>query len=279
LKSFSEQLVESCRQFQPRWLLATGISPIGDQALAMIGKFGTLRLNFLTDDPWNLAHRAPWFLKALPHYDHVFSPRRANLEDLRKLGCTGVSYLPFAYAPDIHFPDLPRTDAEQACFSADVVFAGGADADRVEYMTAIVRAGFKLALYGGYWERFPALKLCSRGHADTQTLRKAIGGAKVALCLVRRANRDGHSMRTFEVPAVGACILMEDTEEQREIFGEDGQAVLYFKDVAEMLDKLRWLLTHDGERRRLAQAAHRMVTRAKHTYKDRLLNMLNIVGG
>jgi spore maturation protein CgeB len=274
LKSFSEQLVENCRQFRPRWLLATGISPIGDQALAMIGKFGTLRLNFLTDDPWNLAHRAPWFLKALPHYDHVFSPRRANLEDLRRLGCTGVSYLPFAYAPEIHFPELPRTAAEHACFSADVIFAGGADADRVEYMTAIVRAGFKLALYGGYWEQFPALKLYSRGYADAQTLRKAIGGAKVALCLVRQANRDGHSMRTFEVPAVGACMLMEDTEEHREIFGEAGQAVVYFSNTAEMIDKLSWLLAHDEERQRLALVARQMITQGKHAYRDRLTSML-----
>ena len=279
LHAFSQEIVAVCRQLRPQYLLTTGVCPIEDWALTRIGESGILRLNFLTDDPYNPAHRAPWFMQALLHYDHVFSPRRANLEDLRKLGCKEVSYLPFAYAPEIHFPAPPSTATERERFNADVVFAGGADADRVKYMKAIVCAGYKLALYGGYWEQFPALKACSRGHADPPILRKAIGGAKVALCLVRRANRDGHSMRTFEVPAVGACMLVEDTAEHREIFGEDGGAVVYFSGLESMVERLSWLLAHDKERQRLAQVAQLKITQGRHTYQDRLERMLKIVNG
>ncbi len=42
--------------------------------------------NFLTDDPWNHAHRAAWFLEALPDYDFgVFTTagERRDLEDAR----------------------------------------------------------------------------------------------------------------------------------------------------------------------------------------------------
>jgi spore maturation protein CgeB len=91
---------------------------------------------------------------------------------------------------------------------------------------------------------------------------------------VRRANRDEHVMRTFELPAMGACMLTEDTTDHREIFGEDGEAVSYFHTPDEMVDKLRWLLTHDDERRRLADAARRVITRGHHTYRDRLEAML-----
>jgi spore maturation protein CgeB len=73
-------------------------------------------------------------------------------------------------------------------------------------------------------------------------------------------------------------MLVEDTEEQREIFGADGQAVVYFKNIAEMVDKLSWLLAHDAERKRLAQTAHQMIIQAKHTYRDRLVSMLKIAG-
>jgi hypothetical protein len=51
---------------------------------------GIKRFNFLTDDPFNRAHYAPWFLKALPDYDVVFSPRRANIQDLLNAGCPRV---------------------------------------------------------------------------------------------------------------------------------------------------------------------------------------------
>ena len=278
LRVFSQEVVHACREFRPLWMLATGLAPLEASALQAIGQFGVRRLNYLTDDPLNPAHRSPWFLKALPHYDHIFSPRRANMEDLRRLGCPTVSYVPFAYAPGLHFPEPSTTAEEQTQFAAEVVFAGGADCDRVPYMAALIRAGFKVALYGGYWERYRETKAHARGHADPQTLRKAISGAKVALCLVRRANRDGHVMRTFEVPASGACMLVEDTEEHREIFGEGGKAVVYFRDVDDMIEKLRWLLVHDDERQRLAQATYHLITQGKHTYRDRLMTMLALAG-
>src|SRR5690606_33955463 len=97
---------------------------------------------------------------------------------------------------------------------------------------------------------------------------------KVALCLVRRANRDGHVMRSFEIPAIGACMLTEDTQEHREIFGEEGNAVVYFRSCDEMIEKLDWLLNHVSERQRLAKTAHELIVNGHHAYKDRLVSML-----
>jgi spore maturation protein CgeB len=107
LSAFSHELVETCRRLRPHILLTTGLAPASASALQAIGGLGVKRLNFLTDDPWNPAHSAPWFMKALPTYDHVFSPRRANMDDLTRLGCANVHYLPFAYAPELHFPEAP----------------------------------------------------------------------------------------------------------------------------------------------------------------------------
>ena len=45
--------------------------------LGAIGRLGIERINFLTDDPWNPAHHAPWFMKALPEYDEVFTGSEA----------------------------------------------------------------------------------------------------------------------------------------------------------------------------------------------------------
>ena len=274
LTQFSIQVIEHCEQFKPQWLLATGICPLAHWALAKIGQLGVRRINYLTDDPWNAAHRAPWFMKSLPLYDQVFSPRKANLVDLQRLGCRKVSFLPFAYAPELHYPEPAINENEKGRFAADIVFVGGADADRIDYLRALVHTGLAVALYGGYWDRYSENRAVWRGHADPPTLRKAITGTKVALCLVRRANRDGHVMRTFEVPAMGTCMLTEDTQEHREIFGEDGQAVVYFRTTSEMVEKLRWLLDHDDERKRLAAAAHALITTGCNTYQDRLLQMI-----
>lgn len=274
LKKFSREIVEHCRASSPQWLLSTGIAPINYVALQQIGEMGIQRLNFLTDDPWNSAHYAPWFFKALPHYDIVFSPRRANMEDLLNAGCHRVEYLPFGYDEDLFYPeDVPPLKPDATV--PDVIFAGGADGDRLPYMNALIQSGINLALYGSYWEKYPETKAHTQGQADITTMRTAISRAKISLCLVRRANRDGNCMRTFEVPAIGSCMLTEDTAEHREIFGQEGEAVVYFDTIPEMLEKTRWLLNHDQERQRLAQKAHLLITQGHHTYGDRLQTMLS----
>src|SRR5205814_1201375 len=156
------------------------------------------RLNYLTDDPWNPAHRTSWFDRCLPRYDWLFSPRLANLDDLRRSGCSQVEYLPFAYCPELHFPESP-SETEEEALAADLMFAGGADGDRVPLLAAAIEAGFDVALYGGYWGRYGATRSRARRHLGPQALRHAVAAAKVGLCLVRRANRDGHVMRTFEL--------------------------------------------------------------------------------
>jgi len=274
LRGFSRTVVDACRESKASWLLAAGIAPVDEEALISIGQLGVRRVNYLTDDPWNPAHRAAWFLEALPHYDHVFSPRLSNLEALRAHGCLLVSYLPFAYAPSQHWYE--RSQPDEAKLASEVIFVGGADRDRLPFVAGLIAAGLQVALYGGYWSRYPETREQDRGHADPSTLRKATGAAKISLCLVRRANRDGHVMRSFEIPAIGACMLVEDTEEHREIFGPNGEAVVYFRSIPEMTDKARWLLDRPAERQRLAAAAHSRIVTGSHTYQDRLATMLGI---
>lgn len=276
LKAFGRHVVETCVSLRPQWLLATGLAPLNATALQAVRQLDIDCINYLTDDPWNPAHRSDWFLEALPSYDRVFTPRRSNLHDLENAGCSQVAYLPFAYNPDLHFPEAPEGAEEKQQFGCDVLFFGGADRDRLPYITALIAAGLNVQLYGGYWERFAATKAHARGHADPSTLRKAVGGAKVTLCLVRRANRDGHVMRTFEAPAMGACMLVEATSEHYELLGEEGEAALYFGSVSEMAEKARWLVVHSDARARLAAAAHARIGTDQHAYRARLFAMLGL---
>lgn len=270
LEQFGQHVVAQCRDWQPDYLISCGIAPLNKTALREIGSLGVHRLDYLTDDPWNPAHRAPWFLEALEHYDVVFSTRRSNLEDLRN-AVQRALYLPFAYCPDLHFPETRAVGRDA---SDDVIFGGGCDRDRVPLIAALIRSGFQVGLYGSLWERFAQTRMHTRGQADPETLRVAHRGAKVALCLVRRANRDGHTMRTFEVAAMGACMLAEYTDEHREILGGDGETVVYFRSPEQMIDRLRWLLRHDDERRRLGSAVQVRITSGHNTYRDRLETML-----
>src|SRR5688572_3200599 len=69
LVSFSQEVVASARRLQPDWVLATGLPPLTTKALSSLRQLGSQTLLFLTDDPWNPAHRSQWFLRTLPLYD------------------------------------------------------------------------------------------------------------------------------------------------------------------------------------------------------------------
>jgi hypothetical protein len=272
LRAFGRFVEQQFDRLSPAVMIATGLAPLDASVLRRARDCGLTTVNFLTDDPWSPVSRSQWFLDALPFYDRVFTPRRANMADLRAHGCRFVEYLPFGFDPALFFPE-PAPKGERARYAADVFFAGGADADRRPFIAALLAEGFSVSLYGRYWERYPETRHAARGQGSPRELRHAIAAAKICLGLVRRVNRDGHAMRSIEVPAAGGCLLAERTDEHLELFGPDDDAVTYFDDVSSMVRAAKVLAGDEARRHRLAARAHRLVSEGAFTYRDRLITL------
>jgi spore maturation protein CgeB len=90
---------------------------------------------------------------------------------------------------------------------------------------------------------------------------------------VRRANRDDHVMRTFEIPACGAFMLTERTDTHLELFEEDREAA-YFSSADELVSKVLYYLRHDSERMRISEAGYKKLSNGRHTYGDRLAQII-----
>lgn len=277
--AFNKELLQKVQEFQPDVVLVTKGAHISPRTLHMIKKeTGAFLVNYATDDPFNPRVSTRDLVKGIPFYDLYVCTKRAIMEDVRRAGCQNVVFVRFGYEPTLHFPEKPGTPEEIERFSSDVVFIGNADEDRVPYFEALAKIpGLTLRLYGGYWDRHPLLRRYHQGFALGRDYRLALGGAKIAICLVRRANRDGHCMRTFEIPACGAFMLAERTEEHLELFAEDREAA-YFGSHEELVDKVQYYLQREEERQRIAEAGYRRVIIGKNTYRDRLLEILQLVG-
>jgi spore maturation protein CgeB len=269
---FGRNLIAACRPNPPAILIATGSGPLEEQTLLALRALGVVTVNVSTDDPWNSALSSRWHMNALPHYDLVFTPRSSNVEDLRRLGCREVRRLPFGYDDALFTPESAAMPPGH-----DVLFVGGADRDRLDFMTAFMRTGLRPALVGGYWHRYPQTRPLALGVRPPDELRRLTAAAKVNLCLVRRANRDGHVMRSFEIAAVGGCMLAEDTAEHREIFGEDGEAVVYFSTPEAAARRARELIDDPATRQRLSAAVRARIAGGSHTYRHRLATILATV--
>ncbi len=268
LASFSKKAVREIQVNRPDLVVTTGIAPLDTEALRAIKSFGCKLANYSTDDPLG-GNGGPWFLEGLYLYDAIFSCRKANLDELRNLGCSQVEYLPFGYASETHYVCDSFLEGDREKYACDVLFIGGADRDRIPFFEDIVNQGYKVHLYGAHWDRYPKLRKSFKGFANAEICRKAVYYSKVCLGLVREANRDDNSMRTYEIPAMRGCFLLQDTEAHRDLFGRDGESVAYFKSIGEMKTKLQELLSDSERRRYLAEAAYRRITQGGNTYFDR----------
>ena len=122
LKGFSVKVVAACALHRFDLIVATGTAPLTTSALRALRAMGAVCVNYSTDDPWNKRQYSPWFLSALPEYDIVFTTRRSNLEDFRRLNCRRVEHLPFGYDEWL----WQDTDASCTAPAHDVLFVGGA---------------------------------------------------------------------------------------------------------------------------------------------------------
>lgn len=271
LRRFGAEVIDICIARKPDVVLTTGHAPLARNHIERLRGLEIRTINYSTDDPWNPVQRADWLLSALPAYDAVFTPRRANLDDLRRIGVRSVHYLPFAYDPDVH---RPWPEHASAGAPSDVLFVGGCDPDRLSLISPLIEAGIDVALFGGYWDRFPNTRPHWRGIADQDVIRAASVATRTCLCLVRRANRDGNTMRSFEAAAIGGCILAEDTPDHRELFGHDDDAVRYFRTSLQMVQEIKSLLADAKARSRLSARLRERLKNRKETYDDRLASML-----
>ncbi len=276
--AFNRTLLTEAIRFRPTCVLAVKGASIMPATLRRIKEAtGAILVNYATDDPFNPANATPDLLRGIPCYDLYACTKSAILDDVRDAGCQHVIHTMVGYKPSIHFPEAPATEEDVRRFRSDVAFIGGADESRRSALRSLLALpGLSLALYGGYWAKDGAFAPHARGFALGRDYRLALGATKIALGLVRQSNRDGHAMRSFEIPACGAFMLAERTDEHLAVFRE-GVDAAFFSSPEELRDKTRYYLAHDDERQRIARAGYARITGGRHTYADRLRTILQAI--
>lgn len=220
----------------------------------------------------------------LPYFDLIFQP--ANLEaGLRAAGATGrIEYVPIGIDPEVHRP-MSLTDAERARYGSDVCFIGGLSSRfhqaRRQMIEYAINHGVDIKVWGGYREHFigsPILHVW-QGQIWGEEQVKALCAAKIGLNFhvdhqAGELDR-GLNLRAFELAACGLFQLLQRVPSVSEFFKE-GKEVVCFDTQEEMLDKIRYYLSHEDERQRIAQAARARALR-DHTWQRRVQTMLGLM--
>lgn len=236
---------------------------------------GRRLLVFHTDDLRNPLNASSSMLEALPHWDIVFTTRRFALGEILAQGARRVEFLPFGYDPSLHYP-APFTPSETNPWDRTVSFVGTWSAERPPLLEPLL-SRCELAIWGSCWESvprssplFPSIRRHTLLGAE---LRRLLSNTAINLALLRKANRDRHTMRSFEITACGGFMLAERSDEHLEMFEQDREAV-FFNGVEELTEKVARYLADPHARRAISEAGHRRLLGGRHTYADRAAAIL-----
>lgn len=286
--ALNADLFKAVNEFQPDILFAFRATHIISRTLRKIKQNfpDTQLVQYCNDDPFSPnAGNIHWrhLKRAIPLYDAHFVYRHHNIDDFRKCGAKNVELLRSYYIAESNYPVEIRQEDQR--FVCDVAFAGHYEDDfRVDYLESVMRAGFKMNLFGGGWENArtallpssPLHRLYPIAPIIDADYRKALSGAKIALCFFSKLNRDTYTRRNFEIPATGAFMLSEYSDDLATLF-EEGKEAEFFRSKEEMLDKISYFLSHDVERREIASRGRERVMRDCHDVVTRMKQMLESI--
>ena len=211
---FQRQLKEKIRTMQPRLVLVTGILPFQTSIFNAIKEGGGQITNYLTDDPWNPIHRRRSFLRNLRHYDHIFSTKQALCERLEKAWTPSTSWLPCAYDPALHQQPLEKSKNQ----ATDALFVGtgtGA-AERLPWLEVLKDLpGVRRRIHGNNWGGLKTPSWDLQPAVTGETYCQEIHNAGIVLGLLRQANRELTTDRSYKIGAIGGCGLYQDSSEHR----------------------------------------------------------------
>jgi spore maturation protein CgeB len=245
-------------------------------------RFCSKVINYNIDDPFGQrdGRRFSLYLKSLPAYDHVVVVRNSNLAEAQAHGARSVQRV-FMTADELsHAPRAVNTQDQQS-WAADVLFLGTWMPERGPFLLELLRAGVPLRIRGDRWHKAPQwadLRDVWLGPSVSgDAYAKALQCAKVSIGLLSKGNRDMHTTRSLEIPALGGVLCAERTPEHMQMYAQEQEAV-FWSNAAECAQHCRELLADEAKRLALAQAGQRRVHSNQHFNQPMLRSVLASVG-
>jgi hypothetical protein len=237
---------------------------------------GTI-VNYNIDDPLGSRDKARWraYRQSVPFYDLCVVMRPQNMAEARSLGAKNVLHV-FRSADEISHAPRCLTTQDHNRWDSEVLFLGTWFPERGPFLLELVRRGIPLNIRGDNWSRakeWSYLEPYWKGsgiHGDDYA--KAIQCAKVNLGLLSKGNRDLHTTRSLEVPALGSLLCAERTTEHLGMY-QEGKEALFWGDVDECAAMCRYAL-EDEQRRLTIAAAGRERIVANGNYNEQAIKFI-----
>ena len=225
-------------------------------------------VNYNIDDPTGPRDgvRFEAYRQAVPHYDLLVVVREENVPELKLLGARRVMRV-FRSADEVTHAPRSLGANDRLAWASEGLFLGSWFPERGPFLVSLIERGVPLTIRGPSWHKAPEWKrlqphwagdaLAGDGYA------KAIQCARVNLGLLSHENRDRHTTRSLEIPALGGLLCAERTSEHLELYRE-GEEALFWRDEQECAEACLSILADEPRRARIAHAGALRFRRDNH---------------
>jgi len=235
-------------------------------------------INYSIDDPLGGRDgaRSNVYRRNLSVYDMCVVMRAPNVQEAKQLGARKVLRV-YMSADEVSHAPRALTEADRRSWDSEVLFLGTWFPERGPFLLGLIDRGVDLTIRGANWNKAPEWgRLRSHwkgGHVSGDEYAKAIQCAKVNIGLLSKGNRDEHTTRSLEIPALGGLLCAERTGEHAGMYREDTEA-LFWSSVDECAEKCRFALMDEQRRLAIARAGHERVRANGHYNEVVLRNIL-----
>ncbi len=247
------------------------------RVIALLRQHAERVINYNIDDPLGPRDGARFraYRQSLPHYDLNAVVRTDNVAEGEALGARRMLRV-YRSADERSHAARHLSAHDHLVWDCDVLFLGTWFPERGPFLKALIALGVPLTIQGPHWHKareWPVLESHWRGGAIAgDDYAKAIQCARVNLGLLSRENRDLHTTRSLEIPALGALLCAERTSEHEAMY-EEGAEALFWSNAEECAAMCRYALVDEKRRQSIAAAGHQRVMRNGH-YNEMVLKTI-----
>jgi spore maturation protein CgeB len=252
------------------------------KVISLLRRHAAKVINYNIDDPLGPRDGARFkaYRQSLPYYDLNAVVRQENVAEAIALGAKNVVRV-YRSADEISHAPRALSANDHSAWDSEVLFLGTWFPERGPFMLELIQRGVPLTIRGPNWRKareWPQLKSHWAGGAiGGDDYARAIQCAKVNLGLLSKENRDLHTTRSLEIPALAGLLCAQRTSEHMAMYTE-GQEALFWKDADECAAVCRIALADDNHRRAIAKAGHQRLKQNGHYNEVILASILAAAG-
>ena len=236
-------------------------------------------VNYCHDDPPGGRDGNSWisYRTGVSQYDFVITVRECTRQNLIAWGAKRVLREYMSYDDAQHVP-IEMTPNERAQWSSEVLFIGTWMPERGPIIKKLLDRGVPLKIFGDRWDRCLDRSIRRNIWMGRAVYGReyclAVSGAKLCLGLLSKGNRDQHTTRSFEIPAIGSVLVAERTDEHMQIF-RDGIDAALWADETECATKCLKLLSNEKHRNEMALSGQQRVRHLRLSNTEAMARILH----